>query len=510
MESRTYNSKRNITFGIICSLALPASGFLVKTAIIRCFSIEYLGLTSVLASILQVLNMAELGFSSAIVVNLYEPIKQNNVIGIRSILRYYRSIYRIIGAIILVLGLLFLPFYPNFLGEKNNLNVDIYVIYIIYLANTVISYFLFAYKEAMLNAVQRFDITKRVFLFTSLLRDICQLIALVVLRNFYLFSIILLISTVIYSVIIQLVSKKKYKEYYPDGIIEKETRKNIKEQIAGLSIGKVLEVSRNSFDTLIISAFLGLTIVGQYNNYYYVYSVLINIAWVVINAIQSSVGNSIVSETKEKNFSDLLKMESLYSIGLSIGTACLLTMYQPFMSLWMGNEMLFDNSIMILFVIYFYVMGINGVRNAYFFALGLWWKAKWLLISEAASNLLLNILLGKLFGVYGVLFATIITIVLLNYFGITRLLFQEYFKSGFTRFIKNRLISTMITVLACISSYLICSMITISGFLNIVCRGAITCIISTGIVVGFLYYFWNEQFVLANSFFKNILTTRRK
>ncbi len=484
-------------------------GFFVKTAIVKVFNAEYLGLTSVLSSILQVLNMAELGFSTAVVVSLYRPINDNDIPMIRGILSYYRSAYRIIGIIVFAGGLLVLPFFPMFLGSSSNLKINVYLVYMIYVMNSAISYFLFAYKEALLNAVQRFDITKKVFVGITLLRDGCQLIAIVVFRNFYLFAFVMLGCTVIYSVLLQVITQKKYRDYYPEGQIDEGSRKDIRMQIAGLSIGKVLGISRNSLDTLIISSFLGLTIVGQYNNYFYIFSTLISVAWVIIGAVQSSVGNSLVSETKEKNFHDLMKMECLFSIMLSVATACLFTLYQPFMRIWMGQSMVFNDRVMYLFVIYFYAMGINGVRNAYFFALGLWWRAKWILISEATLNLILNVLLGKIFGIYGVLFATIITIIFLNYLGITKLLFREYFIFGFKKYLINRVYYTIITISICIVAKVACSFVTDTGYMGLIERLIITLIISGGLVMTVLYLFYKEQFYIAIDFTKKILNAEK-
>ena len=72
------NAKRNIYSGLLSraiSLVLP---FLLRTVMINYLGSEYLGLNSLFTSILQVLNLSELGFSHAVVYSMYKPIAENN------------------------------------------------------------------------------------------------------------------------------------------------------------------------------------------------------------------------------------------------------------------------------------------------------------------------------------------------------------------------------------------------------------------------------------------------
>ena len=105
-NSRTYNAKRNIFWGLVNKFITLSLPFIIRTIIIRKLGVEYLGLGSLYSSILQVLNMAELGFSSAIIFNLYKPIAENDTGKICALMALYRKIYRIIGLGILTVGLI--------------------------------------------------------------------------------------------------------------------------------------------------------------------------------------------------------------------------------------------------------------------------------------------------------------------------------------------------------------------------------------------------------------------
>ena len=75
---RTKNATKNIIFGVILKLYQILVPFFIRTAMIYSLGIEYLGLNSLFTSILQVLNLAELGVGSAMVFSMYKPISEDD------------------------------------------------------------------------------------------------------------------------------------------------------------------------------------------------------------------------------------------------------------------------------------------------------------------------------------------------------------------------------------------------------------------------------------------------
>ena len=482
MGTRTLNSKRNIIVGILSNCLIPVFAFVIKSATVRYFGVEYNGLTGFFSSVFQVLNIAELGFSTAIIVNLYKPLKDNDTVAIRGILAYFRRVYRIIGLVILAAGIIVCPFIKILIGDTGGIGENIFILYLIYLAEKVCGFLLFAYKEALFNAAQRLDITKAVYIIIYFLRGCLQLLALIVFRNFYIFAIVFTLATVLYNIALNILSKKKFAEYYPEGNIDEGTKQEVYKQVAGLSVSNVLGVSRDSLNSIIVTSYLGLYIAGQYSNYLTVYDAVIGFFLVITKAIQASIGNSIVSESVEKNYADLTRMEFLHNIFVTACTVYMICLYQPFMKLWMGEKLMFSDPLMMLFVLYFYIRAMSEVRNAFFAALGYWWKAKWLFVAEAVINTLLMLILGKLFGVAGILIATGSAFLIVNYIGCTDLLFKEYFKNGRKEFYTNRIIYTVITAITCGISWYLCGMIPYEGIPGLIVRIAVCTLVLIFIV----------------------------
>ena len=161
-EGRTKNSIRNIGAGFINRIVLLVFPFIIRTVIIYVLGEEYLGLSSLFTSVLSLLNLSELGFGSALVYSMYRPIEEHNDAQVCALLNFYRKVYHIIGIIVLGIGLMLIPFLRQLIKGTWPQNINIYVLYIIYLLNTVFSYFIFAYKKALITAYQRNDIISHV------------------------------------------------------------------------------------------------------------------------------------------------------------------------------------------------------------------------------------------------------------------------------------------------------------------------------------------------------------
>ena len=149
---KTKNASRNIIFGILMKIYQILLPFAIRTIIMYTIGVEYLGLNSLFTSILQVLNLAELGVGSAMIFSMYKPIAEDDSITICALMALYRLYYRIIGGVILVAGLVLTPFIPKLISGSVPPDMNIYILYLLNLLATVLTYWLFAYKNSILQA----------------------------------------------------------------------------------------------------------------------------------------------------------------------------------------------------------------------------------------------------------------------------------------------------------------------------------------------------------------------
>jgi O-antigen/teichoic acid export membrane protein len=480
-DTRTKNSKRNMISGIIYKALTILLPFVSRTAILYILGEQYIGLSSLFTSILHVLNLAELGFSSAVVYNMYKPVAENDTESVCALMNFYKNVYHIIGTFIFIVGCSLIPFIPKLIKGSWPDDINIYILYFLYLTNTSLSYFLFAYKTAILNATQRMDILNVIQSIVQTTKNVLQILVIVIFKNYYLFVFVAIFTTILTNMITSLITDKKFPSYKCYGKISKEKQRDISKQISGLMIGKLSDISRNSFDSIVLSMMYGLTTVAIYNNYYYVYSAVYGILLVIGQAMQASIGNSIAVESKKKNLGDMRKLQFIYAWLAGLCTTEMVCLYQPFMQIWVGNRLMLPNRDMYLFCIYFYVINMNGIRNLYFAGNGMWWNAKLTFIMESVGNLILNFVLGKLLGVTGVIIATIITIVVFNFIARTNILFSSYYEESPRVFYKDHIQYLISFLLICIISIMVCGTIQINSILGLFIRGIIAFLIANSV-----------------------------
>ena len=309
---RTKNAIRNAKWGVLEKIIHIFLPFLVRTILIHVLSAEYAGISSLFASILQVLSLAELGFSNAIVYSMYKPIAEDDKTKICALLNIYRKAYRVIGAVILILGLAVLPFIPKLIHGEVPVDTNLYYLYLINLLNTVLSYFLFAYQTSLLAANQRDDVLSKNTLILNVFCKLTQCVVLLVFKNYYAYVIILPFTTVLLNLLNHYAVKKMFPDYMPVGDISEDEKKELKKNIAGLMIWKVGGATRNTLDSIVISMYLGLISVAMYNNYMYIVSGVTTFLRVILTSISAGVGNKITTESPEKNYQDFQKFHFYY------------------------------------------------------------------------------------------------------------------------------------------------------------------------------------------------------
>ena len=77
-KSRTYHVVHNVGTGLIYKIISIILPFILRTVMINMMGMQYAGLNTLFSSILQVLNMTELGFGSALIFSMYKPIAEND------------------------------------------------------------------------------------------------------------------------------------------------------------------------------------------------------------------------------------------------------------------------------------------------------------------------------------------------------------------------------------------------------------------------------------------------
>lgn len=481
---RSKNAKRNMAFGLlnnITSLLLP---FVVRTVLIKVLGEQYLGLSSLFSSILSVLSLAELGFGSAVVYNMYKPVAENDTETLCALLNFYRRIYHTVGFVILAIGLMFIPLLPKLIKGTYPSDIDLTTLYLIFLGNSVLSYFLFGYRGSVLSAYQRNDVNSRTAILMSFLLSGSQIAVLFLIRNYYVYVLLMPVFTILNNLRIAWIVHKMFPQIKPKGKLERDIIQDIKKRVGGLMVSKLCGTSRNALDSIFTSAFIGLTMTAMYNNYYYIVSAITGILSIVCSSVIGGVGNSIVTESVEKNYSDMNRLNFIYMTLSGWCTICLFCLFQPFMKIWMGEKLMFPMLIVVLFCAYFYVLRMGDIRFVYAEANGLWWENRYRAVAEAACNLVLNYILGKYFGVYGIISATLISLFFINFCYGSTIIFKYYFiEQKVSEYFLQHFLYLFVTAVIGAATYWTCSLVRLGDWPTLLVRAAISCVVPTMLYV---------------------------
>lgn len=505
---RTKNATRNIIFGTILKIYQIVLPFVMRTVMVYTLGVQYLGLNSLFTSILQVLNLAELGVGSAMVFSMYKPIAEDDSGKICALMNLYKRYYRIIGGVVLAGGIIIMPFVPNLISGDVPDDTNIYVLYALNLMATVFTYWLFAYRSSILQAYQRTDVVSKVTMITDTVKYILQILALCLLKDYYGYVVAIISTQILTNILTALVARKLYPQYKATGHLPKEQVKAINYRIRDLFTAKLGTVIVGSADTIVISAFLGLTVLAVYQNYYYIMISVVGFISIILSSCTAGIGNSLVVETRDKNYADFKKILMLLMWIIGICVCCLLNLYQPFMAIWMGEENLLDFGCVILMCAYFYLYTTNHYMCSYKDAAGIWHEDRFRPLIAALTNLALNLILVNYMGLFAIILSTVISYVLVTIPWLTRNLFKVLFKRSCAEFVKKYLFYTLIIMIAACCSYLLCSLFSEYSIFCIVIRLIISVFVPC---VVFAVSFrrmneYNDMLLLIDRITKNKLT----
>ena len=451
---RTKNMVAGAFWGAIEKISSILLPFVVRTVLIQKLGSEYLGLSSLFSSILQVLNLTELGFGSAAVFAMYKPIAEDDYCTTGAILAYLKKIYKLIGIVTIGLGAAFVPFLRYMISSGIPDDVNIYLLYLVYVLNTALSYFMFAHKQSLLAALQLNRITNKIAFFANTIMRICQIVLLLIIPNYYIYVALIPIFTVVSNIVCSIIVDKNYKRWLVYGQLDKTIQKDIKNRLFPLMSTKLAAVLVNSADTLVISAFLGLTQVAIYNNYYYIMNSVSGFLIVIYGAMQAGIGNALVVDPHEKILSDFGKFNFINNWIVTMCTVCLFCLYQPFMELWVGKDLMLSMGMVVLFAIYFYGTTIQRIVVIYKDAAGIWKEDMFRCYLSCVLNLAINILTVQHIGLYGVIGSSVfVTIFIVPWMVCT--LFKHVFRESAKEFLLLELRNTGIAVLICIATYIV-------------------------------------------------------
>ena len=505
---RTSNSIKNILISIITSIITVLIGFISQKIFVICLGTEYLGLNGLYSNILSILAVAEMGFGTAIIYNLYKPVAENDYKTINILLKFYKKIYRIISCVIFLLGLILIPFLNIIVGDTTIEHIQF--LFFLSLIEVVISYLL-TYKRSILYANQKNYIINLIHIVYLLLLNGIQILFLIKTKNYVIYLMWKILFRIIENIVITLLANKMHK-YIKDETneeIDADLKRNIFNKVKGLIFHNIGGALVQGTDNIIISKMFSVSIVGLYSNYYMIINSINNLITQMFQSLTASVGNLLIENNEKKSYKMYKNMLFLNSWIYCLSSACILNVITPFIRLWMGEQYILPYSVVLTVVINYYIQGLRKTNSVYKNAAGIFYEDRIVPLIEAGLNIIFSIILGKIFGIAGIFMGTIVSSLALFLYSYPIYVYKKIFNRKYIEFFIDlfkyvfpNIIFVLITVM--ISSKIISHNILIEIIIKL---------ITTFIIINMLYlviYFNSEELRYYYKVLREFLLLRRK
>ena len=398
----------------------------------RFLAVDYLGINGLYTNILTVMSLAELGVDTAVVYSLYKPVADHDTKLIHSMIVYFRKIYWGLSIMILAFGLLLIPFL-KYLIKSDIPHNDLVFFYVLFLINTVASYFV-AERVALLSAFQEQRIQKLVTLLFNLILQIAYIVVLIVFHNYYAYVIAMVITTIMTTIALGIITERRHPDIFKEKELIDFDKKPVINRIKDTLLYKIGAVLINSTDNILISVLVSTAAVGLYGNYVTVVSAITAFITIITTSLIAGIGNLGVKEGKEKQKDLFFMMVFVYHFVAALGLVGFSLLFNDLIAIWVGEEFAFDMKTVIIIAVNFYIP--NAVSPVWMFreANGLFDDVKYLLLIRAALNLIFSVIFGMIWGVFGILLATTVSMLMTNFWFEPGLIFKKLFGTSAAKY----------------------------------------------------------------------------
>lgn len=477
--SRSGYVKKNILYSMCSKIVALVLHFISRTVFIKILGNTYLGVNGLYTSLLSLLSFAELGFGTAITFLLYKPVAENNEEQTLKILYFYKIAHRIVAGIIFGVGLIFVPFLPYIVKDADFLTQnELYIYFLIYLTNSVITYFV-SYKYGYVRAKQQIYIVTNIDTIFQIIIVSAQIFVMILTKNFLFYLLTQTILIIVSKIFIALYLNRRFPIVHkkPTTFLSKEEKKPIYKEVRGLIVHRFADIAVHSTDNILISVLVGgVALVGLVSNYDLLITSVLGFVTILFSSLTPSFGNLMATSSSEKSHA---VFEETNFIGSWIYGFCAIAFYiliPPFITLWIGSEYVIDSVSFSLIILNCYLQGLCTVYNNVRIAKGGFGKDKWNALCQALVNLVVSIIAAKFLGLVGIYIGTIcsrMVIVIGRPKATYRHLFGTSSKFYYVKTLMYGTVSLVLGLITYVATYYILKDVTILKFIAAACVVAI-------------------------------------
>lgn len=422
MSERVHKSIMNAEVNLLFFFLSLFFAFISRRIFLNCLGAEFIGLTGTLGNILGYLNLAELGIGSCISYFLYKPLQSNDRESINEIMSVFGYLYRCIGYVMLIGGIIISLFFSLIFGGKGVGMGIVYFSFYSFLGSSLIGYFI-NYRQILLSADQKKYVVTLYLQSAILLKTALQIFLAYYYKNYYIWVAVEFIFGIIACIILNIKIDKEYPwlktnknsgrhllKKYPD--ILKKTRQ--------IFIHRLKTFITEKSDELFIFAFVSLKMVAYYGNYIMIISKISLLFSSVLDSFGAGIGNLIAEGNKQNTMKVFWELNTIMHFVAGVMFFGIYQFIEPFISIWLGPEYILGRDILLLLCIIRYFNASRVIVQVFSSAHGLFADV-WAAWTELAINVIVTIIAGYYWGISGILLGKVISI------GFISMLWKPYY-----------------------------------------------------------------------------------
>ena len=435
MGERVHRSVMNIKVGMLFYVLSLFLAFFSRKIFLDCLGAEFIGLTGMLMNIMSFLSVAELGIGTSIVYFLYKPLQEDNHEKINEVMSMLAYLYRCIGFIIGGLGIMVSLFFPWWFSDLTTGLPLVYFAFFSFLGSSVAGY-VFNYKQLLVSANQKQYLTQAYFQTIGIVQSLVQMLLAYYYRNLWLWVVVGLIFTIVGIIVFNI----RIRQLYPWlNINMSNGRKNLKQypeilkKTRQIFILRIKDFILNRSDELLVGAFVSVTKVAFYGNYYIIISKLVFLVNILENGLGAGVGNLLAENNESNTMKVYWEMTATRFFIMGMVIFPLVLFIQPLIACWVGLEYQLSSLIAYLLIFNLFLKLQYSTVHIFIGASGLYGDV-WASWAELIINLAVTLTLAPFFGIIGILLGKIISLSIFNVFWKPYYLFSEGFHKSVWQF----------------------------------------------------------------------------
>ena len=497
-NSRSNESLNNAFANVVGQVISLLVKFIVRIYFIKKLGDIYLSINGLFLNIISVLSIAELGIGFAIGYSMYKPLSQKDTNKVNQLLYFYKTVYRIIGVIVFCVGICLLPFL-KYLVQPENMVDDIFIIFMLFLLRSCMSYWLLSYRSTLINADQKSYKTKKFSYLTDILCAICEIISLIFCQSFVVYLLISIFFLILNNIITGTYIAKLYPyiKNKPQGKLSKEEKKVLFKNIYSVALYKISGTIYTSSDSIIIAAstVLPFVLVGYYSNYTLIFTAISGLISAIVSSTSASIGNFNVTESAERKRELFNRLNFVNFWIYGVFAICSFALINPFISILYGSARTLDIFIVLTITINFLMDGLGGTVIRFKDSCGMFVKGRFRPIFSAILNIVFSIALIYPFGLAGVMLGTILSRLCTTFWYDTQLIYKNVFNHSAKEYYLKYLFQFFFTCLVGATVWFGMSFITITNIFQWVLWGIILFVFTNAIFFVCFRKTKNYQFI---------------